>query len=84
MATPRLHVSLNIFVMAKYPKYLKYPRKGQVQTRTSFELDGLIGHILFRAVELSENIQVLQVAIFPQKIATISLIPVSNIASLLP
>ena len=78
MATPRLHVSLNIFVMAKYPKY---PRKGQAQTRTTFELEGLIGHILFRAVELSENIQP---AIFPQKIATISLIPVSNIASLLP
>ena len=81
MATPRLHVSLNIFVMAKYPKY---PRKGQAQTRTTFELEGLIGHILFRAVELSENIQVVQVAIFPQKIATISLIPVFNIASLLP
>ena len=78
MATPRLHVSLNIFVMAKYPKY---PCKGQAQTRTTFELEGLIGHILFRAVELSENIQP---AIFPQKIATISLIPVSNIASLLP
>ena len=81
MATPRLHVSLNIFVMAKYPKY---PCKGQAQTRTTFELEGLIGHILFRAVAVSENIQVLQVAIFPQKIATISLIPVSNIASLLP
>ena len=78
MATPCLHVSLNIFVMAKYPKY---PCKGQAQTRTTFELEGLIGHILFRAVELSENIQP---AIFPQKIATISLIPVSNIASLLP
>ena len=81
MATPCLYVSLNIFVMAEYPKYPKYPRKGQAQTRTTFELEGLIGHILFRAVELSENIQP---AIFPQKIATISLIPVSNIASLLP
>ena len=38
MATPRLHVSLNIFVMAKYPKY---PCKGQAQTRTTFELERL-------------------------------------------
>ena len=65
MATPRLHVSLNIFVMAKYPKY---PRKGQAQTRTTFELEGLIGHILFRAVALSENIQVVKGLSFHKKL----------------